>query len=141
MASALAERDEPVRIHVSRGPGDRVYRAVARGAGAVTLILMALIGTFLVLRAWPALWPGLTTAQLDASSALPWLLRERAGRATPGWNEPSTVSVLGSAPLAMSVESAAASLASSAATTGGTARIRTDKISKTAAHRLVVLAS
>jgi phosphate transport system permease protein len=55
VASALAERDEPVRIHVSHGPGDRVYRAVARGAGVVTLILMALIGTFLVLRAWPAL--------------------------------------------------------------------------------------
>ena len=34
---------------------DKVYRAVAYGAGAGTLLIMGLIGAFLVIKAWPAL--------------------------------------------------------------------------------------
>ncbi len=46
---ALAD-DVPIDIAVSRSTSDRVYRAVGYGAGASTLVLMALIGLFLVLR-------------------------------------------------------------------------------------------
>lgn len=67
MASAVAESEERLRPSASHSPGDRVYRGVARGAGAVTLVLMALIGTFLVIRAWPALrvarWSFLTESK------------------------------------------------------------------------------
>jgi phosphate transport system permease protein len=37
------------------GPADRVFRGVARGGGTLVLVLMALVGTFLVYRAWQAL--------------------------------------------------------------------------------------
>ena len=45
----------PVDIRVHRSSSDRAYRAVAYGAGAITLTIMGLIGVFLVLKAWPAL--------------------------------------------------------------------------------------
>jgi phosphate transport system permease protein len=57
--------EQPFRVVVRRSGADRVYRAVVRGAGASTLIIMALIGLFLFVRAWPALrdvgWSFFTT--------------------------------------------------------------------------------
>lgn len=47
--------EERIDIRVTRSPGDRVYRSVARGAGSFTLVVMVLIGTFLLIQAWPAL--------------------------------------------------------------------------------------
>jgi phosphate transport system permease protein len=43
------------QVRVRRPLADRIYRGVARAAGGVTLVLMALIGTFLFVRALPAL--------------------------------------------------------------------------------------
>jgi phosphate transport system permease protein len=37
------------------GPADRTFRGVARGGGALVLVIMALVGTFLGYRAWKAL--------------------------------------------------------------------------------------
>lgn len=50
-----AAPEERLRIHVARPLGDRVYRGTAYTAGATTLLLMALIGTFLLVRALPAI--------------------------------------------------------------------------------------
>lgn len=55
-------------LRVERSPADRLYRAVALGAGSTTLIVIALIFVFLVVRAWPALrevgiWEFLTTKE------------------------------------------------------------------------------
>jgi phosphate transport system permease protein len=44
----------PREITVVRTRADRVYRRMAAGAGASTLVLLALIGLFLLIRAWPA---------------------------------------------------------------------------------------
>jgi phosphate transport system permease protein len=44
-----------IAIVVRRNRADRVYRAVAYSAGGGTLLLMGLIGTFLFVKAWPAL--------------------------------------------------------------------------------------
>ena len=44
-----------IAIVVRRNRADKVYRAVAYGAGGGTLLLMGLIGTFLLVKAWPAL--------------------------------------------------------------------------------------
>ena len=56
-ATETAQRFEEERIRPAsaRGRGDRVYRLVARGGGALTLGLMGLIGLFLVVRSWKAL--------------------------------------------------------------------------------------
>lgn len=60
-------REERLEIRVSRPPADRIYRAVARSAGAVTLVVMGLIFLFLLLRSWPALrdarWSFLTESK------------------------------------------------------------------------------
>jgi phosphate transport system permease protein len=40
---------------VVRTRGDRIYRRLATGGGAATLLLLGLIGLFLFLQAWPAL--------------------------------------------------------------------------------------
>jgi phosphate transport system permease protein len=48
------------------GMADRTFRGVARSGGVLVLVLMVLIGTFLVYRAWPALrkaGPGFITTQ------------------------------------------------------------------------------
>jgi phosphate transport system permease protein len=37
------------------GPADKTFRGVARGGGALVLVIMALVGTFLGYRAWKAL--------------------------------------------------------------------------------------
>src|SRR5436305_1052153 len=42
-------------ITLRRGVGDRTFRGLARGSGAVVLAMMALVGGFLVLRGWQAL--------------------------------------------------------------------------------------
>ena len=42
--------DNRIKIRVERSRGDRVYRAVATSAGSTTLIVMALIGTFLTVQ-------------------------------------------------------------------------------------------
>lgn len=47
--------DEPLVIEVQRSAADRAYRIAARTAGAFTLGVMGLIGTFLFVRALPAL--------------------------------------------------------------------------------------
>jgi phosphate transport system permease protein len=40
---------------VQRTRGDQVYRLITRAAAITTLVIMALIGTFLIAKAWPAL--------------------------------------------------------------------------------------
>jgi phosphate transport system permease protein len=47
--------EERVEIRVHRGTVDRAYRLVARLAASATLVVMALIGSFLLIRALPAL--------------------------------------------------------------------------------------
>src|SRR4051794_8560019 len=42
-------------IAIRRSRGDRIYRALGYGAGALTLVLLVLIGIFLLLRGWPEL--------------------------------------------------------------------------------------
>src|SRR3954447_21442560 len=46
--------DAPRRIRAPRTRADRIYRAVATGAGFATLVVLFLIGLFLLLRAMPA---------------------------------------------------------------------------------------
>jgi phosphate transport system permease protein len=65
--AAAADSGERV-LHVERSPADRLYRAVALAAGSMTLVIIALIFVFLVVRAWPALreagiWDFLTTRE------------------------------------------------------------------------------
>jgi phosphate transport system permease protein len=43
------------RVRVERSTPDRVYRAITTAAAAITLVLMGLIGTFLLLKAIPAI--------------------------------------------------------------------------------------
>jgi phosphate transport system permease protein len=69
-AAPEAEADLPeerIVVRVHRSLGDRVYRSGVRGAGLVTLLLMALIGLFLLQRGLPALrvarWSFLTETQ------------------------------------------------------------------------------
>lgn len=67
---------EPADVpRVLRGAGewsDRVFRGAARGSGAVVLVLMLLVGTFLGYRAWKALsvakWGFITTAAWEPDS-------------------------------------------------------------------------
>jgi phosphate transport system permease protein len=55
-----------------RSPGDRAFRGLARGSGAVVLAMMVLVGGFLVLRGWQALrvdgFKFLTTQQWEPDS-------------------------------------------------------------------------
>lgn len=54
--ASIRSDDEPRVVVVSRRTtSDRVFRAVVRGSGALTLAIMALIGLFLTLRSWDAL--------------------------------------------------------------------------------------
>jgi phosphate transport system permease protein len=53
--TALRSEEERIRPVSARTTGDRVYRLVARGSGALTLSLMGLIGLFLLVRSWKAL--------------------------------------------------------------------------------------
>lgn len=53
-----AATEERIQVRVERSAADRVYRAVARGAGASTLVLMVLIGGFLSVQALDALRAG-----------------------------------------------------------------------------------
>jgi phosphate transport system permease protein len=59
--------EERLEIRVTRSPADRIYRGVARSAGAVTLVVMLLIFLFLAVRSWPALrdarWEFLTESK------------------------------------------------------------------------------
>jgi phosphate transport system permease protein len=50
-----ASDNAPIAIVVRRSGADKIYRAVAYGAGSGTLLLMGLIGAFLLIKAWPAL--------------------------------------------------------------------------------------
>lgn len=45
----------PRRTVARAGPADLVFRAVARSGGALVLVIMVLVGTFLAYRAWQAL--------------------------------------------------------------------------------------
>lgn len=47
-------QDQPRQITPSRARSDRLYRAVATGAGFTTLVILVLIGAFLLIRALPA---------------------------------------------------------------------------------------
>ena len=63
------------RIPRMRTRPDHAFRAVAVGAGAGTLVLIAAIALFLLLKAWPALrvagWSFLTTSQWNPDAAHP----------------------------------------------------------------------
>ena len=50
-----SDSDIPRVIGSSYTKPDRFYRGTASGAGIITLVLLVLIGTFLLIRAWPAL--------------------------------------------------------------------------------------
>ena len=50
-----SDSDTPRVIGSSYAKPDRFYRGTASGAGIITLVLLVLIGTFLLIRAWPAL--------------------------------------------------------------------------------------
>ncbi|MDQ6696642.1 MAG: phosphate ABC transporter permease subunit PstC [Actinomycetota bacterium] len=68
-----ATSEERIVIRVQRPLGDRVYRAVVRTAGSATLILMALIGTFLLVQSLPALrsahWSFLTQTEWNPDAS------------------------------------------------------------------------
>ena len=49
------EDQAPRRISSRIGPTDLVFRVVARSGGALVLVIMVLVGTFLAYRAWQAL--------------------------------------------------------------------------------------
>ena len=53
MTTTVEERtsvEERIVIEVRRSKADRIYRAVATGAGTMTFVLMGLIGTFLLIK-------------------------------------------------------------------------------------------
>jgi phosphate transport system permease protein len=54
---ASARLGSPVRrsLKAKVGPADRTFRGVARSGGAMVLLIMVLVGTFLAYRAWKAL--------------------------------------------------------------------------------------
>jgi phosphate transport system permease protein len=54
-APPVLSEDAPRAVAVTHTTGDRIYRALAKGAGVVTLALLVLIGVFLLVRAMPAL--------------------------------------------------------------------------------------
>ncbi len=60
---------EPRSVQVIRTRSDRIYRAVARSAGVVTLAILVLIGAFLLIRAWPTL----ATERLDFLTGFEWV--------------------------------------------------------------------
>lgn len=73
--AAPAESDAR-ELRVERSRADRVYRAVALASGSVTLVVIALIFVFLVVRSWPALravgiWDFLTTREWRAGEDPP----------------------------------------------------------------------
>ncbi len=47
--------EDRIRYVVQRTRGDQVYRLITRAAALTTLVIMALIGAFLIAKAWPAL--------------------------------------------------------------------------------------
>ena len=66
--------DEPVRPVTRRNAADRMFRTTATSAGALTLVLMAMIGLFLLAKSWDALHvSGLsffTTAQWEPNGGV-----------------------------------------------------------------------
>ena len=66
--SIISAGTVPRRVTQSRGRSDRLYRLIATGAALATLVILALIGTFLVVQSTPAFslngWSFFTT--------LPW---------------------------------------------------------------------
>ncbi|WP_433530880.1 phosphate ABC transporter permease subunit PstC [Micromonospora sp. CA-263727] len=65
--------EAPRRLRQRRSLSDRFFRGVFRVAGAIVLVIMLLVGTFLTLRAIPALdimgWRFLTTQEWDPEGA------------------------------------------------------------------------
>ncbi|MGI5247376.1 phosphate ABC transporter permease subunit PstC [Dactylosporangium sp. CA-139066] len=53
--SATTVRPTRRKLVENPGPTDRIFRGVARSGGSLVLVLMVLVGTFLVYRAWEAL--------------------------------------------------------------------------------------
>jgi len=49
--AAVVPRD----VHVVRTRGDKIFRAIATAGGLSTFLILVLIGTFLLLKAWPSL--------------------------------------------------------------------------------------
>ncbi|MFF5233147.1 phosphate ABC transporter permease subunit PstC [Dactylosporangium sp. NPDC000521] len=68
-AAGTGEADEPRRLKWRPSPADRVFRGVARGAGATVLLVALLVGSFLAYRAVTALkvvrWSFFTTKQWE----------------------------------------------------------------------------
>jgi phosphate transport system permease protein len=56
-ATLDADNEDELRVAIRerRSAGDRIYRTVAKAGGALTLVLISLIGLFLVLKSLPAL--------------------------------------------------------------------------------------
>jgi len=47
--------DEPRRLSTRRAPSDVIFRGTIRAGGICVLVIMLFVGSFLLLRAWPAL--------------------------------------------------------------------------------------
>lgn len=67
----IASDDARIAVVVRRNGADKVYRAIAYGAGGGTLLVMGLIGAFLVVKAWPALHE--VGLKFFSHSDRPWL--------------------------------------------------------------------
>lgn len=53
--SSAGDAPRPITVRANRSREDRIYRAVARGAGGASFLILLLIGVFLLLRGLPAL--------------------------------------------------------------------------------------
>src|SRR5262245_43512482 len=90
----------PRRVAGRRALTDRVFRAFARGAGGVVLVLMGLVGAFLLYRALPSLrfagWSFLTTQSFEPDGG-----RFGIGAVLPGTIFIALVAIVIATPLAM----------------------------------------
>lgn len=72
---AAADADRPRTIVVNRSRGDRIYRGTMKATGALSLVVMAAIGTFLTVAAVPAIGRAgasfLTTVEWQPDTAEP----------------------------------------------------------------------
>ena len=73
LVDQLTVDDRPRLVRSSRSAGDRMFRGAATGGGALTLVLLALIGTFLIIQAIPAFkingWQFLTRFEWNPEDA------------------------------------------------------------------------
>jgi len=73
LAGPILVEDHPRTVRPARTGGDRAFRTTATGGGALTLVILGLIGTFLIIEAWPAFklngWQFLTRFEWNPEDA------------------------------------------------------------------------